>query len=111
MLYHYLDHKRKESSAQLHATYLVSGKFVDNGQTVRSSPDAGVAKLIGLFHFFCGCDPVLISLWSCQSHKVSVVKEDQLEGVQLFVCVQAATSHTISAVRSDSSSNCWPREV
>ncbi|XP_068195961.1 DNA polymerase delta subunit 3 isoform X2 [Antennarius striatus] len=46
MLYHYLDHKRKESSAPLHATYLVSGKFVDNGQT---------------------------------SHKVSVVKEDQLE--------------------------------
>lgn len=35
MLFHYLDHKRKESSAQLHATYLVSGKFVDNGQTVR----------------------------------------------------------------------------
>lgn len=33
MLYHYLDHKRKESSPQLHATYLVSGKFVDNGQT------------------------------------------------------------------------------
>lgn len=33
MLYHYLDHKRKESSAQLHATYLVSGKFVHNGQT------------------------------------------------------------------------------
>ncbi|XP_059200720.1 DNA polymerase delta subunit 3 [Centropristis striata] len=46
MLYHYLDHKRKESSAQIHATYLVSGKFVDNGQTC---------------------------------HKVSVVKEDQLE--------------------------------
>lgn len=34
MLYHYLDHKRKESSAPLHATYLVTGKFVDNGQTV-----------------------------------------------------------------------------
>ncbi|XP_045909008.1 DNA polymerase delta subunit 3 [Micropterus dolomieu] len=33
MLYHYLDHKRQEGSAQLHATYLVSGKFVDNGQT------------------------------------------------------------------------------
>ncbi|XP_068427175.1 DNA polymerase delta subunit 3 isoform X2 [Clinocottus analis] len=49
MLFHYLDHKRKESSAQLHATYLVSGKFVDNGQT---------------------------------SHKVSVVKEDQLENVK-----------------------------
>ncbi|XP_071347701.1 DNA polymerase delta subunit 3 isoform X2 [Trachinotus anak] len=46
MLYHYLDHKRNESSAQLHATYLVSGKFVDNGQA---------------------------------SHKVSVVREDQLE--------------------------------
>ncbi|XP_041847306.1 DNA polymerase delta subunit 3 [Melanotaenia boesemani] len=46
MLYHYLDHKRKESSPQLHATYLVSGKFVDNGQTC---------------------------------HKVSVVREDQLE--------------------------------
>ncbi|KAM3866158.1 DNA polymerase delta subunit 3 [Diretmus argenteus] len=46
MLYHYLDHKRKESSAQLNATYLVSGKFVENGQT---------------------------------SHKVSVVREDQLE--------------------------------
>ncbi|XP_061654378.1 DNA polymerase delta subunit 3 [Phyllopteryx taeniolatus] len=46
MLYHYLDHKRKESSAQLHATYLVSGKFVDSGHT---------------------------------SHKVSVVREEQLE--------------------------------
>ncbi|XP_061150388.1 DNA polymerase delta subunit 3 [Syngnathus typhle] len=46
MLYHYLDHKRKESSARLHATYLVSGKFVDNGHT---------------------------------SHKVSVVREEQLE--------------------------------
>ncbi|XP_053186509.1 DNA polymerase delta subunit 3 [Scomber japonicus] len=46
MLYHYLDHKRKESSAQLHATYLVSGKFVGNGQA---------------------------------SHKVSVVREEQLE--------------------------------
>lgn len=46
MLFHYLDHKRKESSAQLHATYLVSGKFEDNGQT---------------------------------SHRVSVVREDQLE--------------------------------
>ncbi|XP_056149407.1 DNA polymerase delta subunit 3 isoform X2 [Lampris incognitus] len=33
MLFHYLDHKRKESSAQLHATYLVSGKFIENGQT------------------------------------------------------------------------------
>ncbi|CAB1421307.1 unnamed protein product [Pleuronectes platessa] len=32
MLFHYLDHKRKESSAQLHATYLVSGKFVNKGQ-------------------------------------------------------------------------------
>nr|XP_043880442.1 DNA polymerase delta subunit 3 isoform X3 [Solea senegalensis] len=46
MLFHYLDHKRKESSGQLHATYLVSGKMVDNGQT---------------------------------SHKVSVVREEQLE--------------------------------
>nr|XP_040026787.1 DNA polymerase delta subunit 3 isoform X2 [Gasterosteus aculeatus aculeatus] len=46
MLYHYLDHKRKESSAPLHATYLVSGKFVHKGQP---------------------------------SHRVSVVKEDQLE--------------------------------
>ncbi|XP_020497458.2 DNA polymerase delta subunit 3 isoform X1 [Labrus bergylta] len=46
MLFHYLDHKRKESSAQLHATYLVSGKSVDKGQT---------------------------------SHKVSVVREEQLE--------------------------------
>ncbi|KAM4727484.1 DNA polymerase delta subunit 3 isoform 2-T2 [Anableps anableps] len=46
MLYHYLEHKRKESSPQLHATYLVSGKFEDNGQTC---------------------------------HKVSVVREDQLE--------------------------------
>ncbi|XP_069564991.1 DNA polymerase delta subunit 3 [Brachyistius frenatus] len=46
MLFHYLDHKRRESSAPLHATYLVSGKLVDNGQT---------------------------------SHKVSVVREEQLE--------------------------------
>uniref|UniRef100_A0A1A7WTJ1 DNA polymerase delta subunit 3 n=1 Tax=Iconisemion striatum TaxID=60296 RepID=A0A1A7WTJ1_9TELE len=33
MLYHYLENKRKESSPQLHATYLVSGKFVGSGQT------------------------------------------------------------------------------
>lgn len=46
MLFHYLDHKRKESSAQLHATYLVSGKCEDNGHS---------------------------------SHKVSVVREEQLE--------------------------------
>ncbi|MED6290653.1 hypothetical protein CHARACLAT_015390 [Characodon lateralis] len=46
MLYHYLEHKRKESSPQLHATYLVSGKLEDKGQTC---------------------------------HKVSVVREDQLE--------------------------------
>lgn len=50
----------------------------------------------------------LILCWihSCvtQSHKVSVVKEDQLEGVRLFLCIQAASSHTISAVNSDSSS-------
>ncbi|KAL0994045.1 hypothetical protein UPYG_G00117100 [Umbra pygmaea] len=49
MLYHYLDQKRKESSGQLHATYLVSGKFVENGT---------------------------------MSHKVSVVREDQLEEVK-----------------------------
>uniref|UniRef100_A0A1A8KRC6 DNA polymerase delta subunit 3 n=1 Tax=Nothobranchius kuhntae TaxID=321403 RepID=A0A1A8KRC6_NOTKU len=46
MLYHYLENKRKESSPELHATYLVSGKLVDKGQTC---------------------------------HKVSVVREDQLE--------------------------------
>ncbi|XP_008286105.1 LOW QUALITY PROTEIN: DNA polymerase delta subunit 3-like [Stegastes partitus] len=49
MLFHYLDHKRKESSAQLHATYLVSGKCVDKGLT---------------------------------SHKVSIVREEQLEDVK-----------------------------
>ncbi|XP_028987808.1 DNA polymerase delta subunit 3 [Betta splendens] len=49
MLYHYLDHKRKESSAPLHATYLVSGRFEDNGQT---------------------------------SHRVSLVREDQVEDVK-----------------------------
>ncbi|XP_054881299.1 DNA polymerase delta subunit 3 isoform X2 [Poeciliopsis prolifica] len=46
MLYHYLEYKRKESSPQLHATYLVSGKLEDKGQ---------------------------------MCHKVSVVREDQLE--------------------------------
>ncbi|XP_062342042.1 DNA polymerase delta subunit 3 [Osmerus eperlanus] len=49
MLFHYLEQKRRESSTQLHATYLVSGKFVENGQA---------------------------------SHKVSVVREDQLEDVK-----------------------------
>ncbi|KAG1943537.1 DNA polymerase delta subunit 3 isoform X2 [Pimephales promelas] len=34
MLYHYLDQKRRESSGTpLHATYLVSGKLVENGST------------------------------------------------------------------------------
>ncbi|KAI1903511.1 hypothetical protein AGOR_G00027940 [Albula goreensis] len=50
MLYHYLDQKKKESSGtQLHATYLVSGKCVENGNI---------------------------------SHKVAVVREDQLEDVK-----------------------------
>ncbi|CAL8279059.1 unnamed protein product [Lota lota] len=49
MLFHYLDHKRKESSTPLHATYLVTGKLVENGNT---------------------------------SHKVSVVREEQLEDVK-----------------------------
>ncbi|XP_030219219.1 DNA polymerase delta subunit 3 isoform X3 [Gadus morhua] len=49
MLFHYLDHKRKESSAPLHATYLVTGKWVENGNT---------------------------------SHKVTVVREEQLEDVK-----------------------------
>ncbi|XP_041750129.1 DNA polymerase delta subunit 3-like isoform X2 [Coregonus clupeaformis] len=57
MLYHYLDQKRKESSAPLHATYLVSGKFVENGTMV-------------------------FSMLSFQSHRVSVVREDQLEDVK-----------------------------
>uniref|UniRef100_A0A8C2B702 DNA polymerase delta subunit 3 n=1 Tax=Cyprinus carpio TaxID=7962 RepID=A0A8C2B702_CYPCA len=36
MLYHYLQQKRNESSGTpLHATYLVSGKCVENGSTVR----------------------------------------------------------------------------
>ncbi|XP_072517715.1 DNA polymerase delta subunit 3 [Salminus brasiliensis] len=47
MLYHYLDQRRKErSGTTLHATYLVSGKFLENGN---------------------------------MCHKVSVVREDQLE--------------------------------
>lgn len=61
MLYHYLDHKRKESSAQLHATYLVSGKFVDNGQTVRSSLNSSGVQCFYLSHCLCGPDPVMIS--------------------------------------------------
>lgn len=36
MLYHYLDYKRKESLAQIHVTYLVSGKSVHDGQMVRT---------------------------------------------------------------------------
>lgn len=105
MLYHYLDHKRKESSAQLHATYLLSGKFVDNGQTVRSSPDTSGVRRVHLFHYFCGRDPVLISPLSCQSHKVSVVKEDQLEG-DCSSASRLQLSHAVSAVHSDSSPNC-----
>ncbi|KAI4886830.1 hypothetical protein NFI96_018394 [Prochilodus magdalenae] len=47
MLYHYLEQRRKErSGTTLHATYLVSGKFSENGSVC---------------------------------HKVSVVREDQLE--------------------------------
>lgn len=33
MLFHYLEHKRKESSSPLHATFLLSGKCVDQGRT------------------------------------------------------------------------------
>ncbi|XP_037537847.1 DNA polymerase delta subunit 3 isoform X2 [Nematolebias whitei] len=57
MLYHYLEHKRNESSPQLHATYLVSGKSVDNGQTC---------------------------------HKVSVVREEQLEDFKLKMSLVAS---------------------
>ena len=45
MLYHYLDRKRNESSALLHATYLVSGKFVNNDTTVREQ-----AKMPNFIH-------------------------------------------------------------
>lgn len=84
MLYHYLDHKRKESSAQLHATYLVSGKFVDNGQTVR--PVVAFFVISFLFFFFlhaqsCSFNDFFYTVFAFQSHKVSVVREDQLEGV------------------------------
>lgn len=53
MLYHYLDHKRKESSAPLHATYLVSGKFVDNGQTVRNTINQQVWRGLHIFLILC----------------------------------------------------------
>lgn len=53
MLYHYLDHKRKESSAQVHATYLVSGKFVDNGQTVRTVLDNNLNATLCLCWWCC----------------------------------------------------------
>lgn len=33
MLYHYLEKKRKESSGSLHATFLITGKYVENGST------------------------------------------------------------------------------
>ncbi|KAG2456410.1 DPOD3 polymerase, partial [Polypterus senegalus] len=58
MLYHYLEKKRKECSAsQLHATYLVSGKFQQNGNTC---------------------------------HKVTVVREDQLEDIKSKLIVTAS---------------------
>lgn len=82
MLYHYLDHKRKESSAQLHATYLVSGKFVDNGQTVR--PVVAFFVISFLFFYMPKAAALMIffyTVFAFQSHKVSVVREDQLEGV------------------------------
>ncbi|XP_066555192.1 DNA polymerase delta subunit 3 isoform X2 [Amia ocellicauda] len=67
MLYHYLDQKRKESSAsRLHATYLVSGKFTQNGST---------------------------------SHKVAVVREDQLEDVKSKM-VTPASVHVYSVQRA-----------
>lgn len=81
MLYHYLDHKRKESSAQIHATYLVSGKSVDDGQTVRTITNHHTeAELHGNV---CSC------WWavSPQGHRVSVVREDQLEGVKTWFSV------------------------
>lgn len=82
MLYHYLDHKRKESSAQLHATYLVSGKFEDNGQTVRHTINQqDVFWHIFDFRYFNFMLLMFLLLMLLQGHKVSVVKEDQLEGV------------------------------
>lgn len=75
MLYHYLDHKRKESSAQLHATYLVSGKFVDKGQTV--------SLILQRLHIESGvCCLSFDAAFVPQSHLVSVVREDQLEGMK-----------------------------
>ncbi|TKS79398.1 DNA polymerase delta subunit 3 [Collichthys lucidus] len=80
MLYHYLDHKRKESSAQLHATYLVSGKFEDNGQTVRHTINRqDVFRHMFDFRYFNFMLLMFLLLMLLQGHKVSVVKEDQLE--------------------------------
>ena len=75
MLFHYLDHKRKESSAQLHATYLVSGKFVDKGQAV-----SHVVFIFTEMRHHC-FDWLFFIVFVFQSHKVSVVREDKLEGV------------------------------
>lgn len=80
MLFQYLDHKRKESSPQLHATYLVSGKFEDNGQTV--SYDTGHLFFPNAqkpsFNILC------LLLFAFQCHKVSVIREDQLEGAEIW---------------------------
>lgn len=62
MLYHYLDHKRKESSAQLHATYLVSGKFVDNGQTVRPVVAFFVISFLSFFFLHAQAAALMIFL-------------------------------------------------
>lgn len=76
MLHHYLDHKRKESSAPIHATYLVSGKSVDDGQMVRTI--SSHHRRTELHVHVCSC------WWavSHQGHRVSLVREDQLEGEQ-----------------------------
>lgn len=57
MLFHYLEHKRKESSSPLHATFLLSGKCVDQGRTC---------------------------------HKVSVVREEELEDAKSRLSVVAS---------------------
>lgn len=79
MLYHYLEHKRKESSPQLHATYLVTGKFVDNGQTV-SNWDSFCPGRFDSSVWFNSC----LKCPPFQCHKVSIVREDQLEGVLML---------------------------
>ncbi|KAF6716628.1 DNA polymerase delta subunit 3 [Oryzias melastigma] len=114
MLYHYLEHKRKESSPQLHATYLVTGKFVGNGQTRAESSAKDSGPLYSVDY-----DAVKDNLKNCSKYSaircagaepMSPLELQQTLKVQIHPQPEPESSGTNRGTNTTSKSNTKPQK-